>query len=80
MVSNFTLLTAREITYNNFEIPLVVFMPNITTNHAITYTKNSSCGVVHELPQCGECALSASFVKECSDVSYVAGEGRKLLL
>jgi len=29
---------AREITYNNFGISLVVFMPNITTNHAITYT------------------------------------------
>ena len=29
---------AREITSNNFEISLVVFMPNITTNHAITYT------------------------------------------
>ena len=29
---------AREITYNNFEISLVVFIPNITTNHAITYT------------------------------------------
>ena len=29
---------AREITYNNFEMSLVVFMPNITTNHAITYT------------------------------------------
>ena len=28
---------AREITYNNFEISLVVFMLNITTNHAITY-------------------------------------------
>ena len=27
-----------EITYNNFEISLVVFMPNITTNLAITYT------------------------------------------
>ena len=26
---------AREITYNNFETSLVVFMPNITTNHAI---------------------------------------------
>ena len=35
---NFTRLTAREITYNNFKISLVVFMPNITTNHAITYT------------------------------------------
>ena len=38
IVSNFTRLTAREITYNNFEISLVVFMPNITTNHTITYT------------------------------------------
>ena len=27
-----------QITYNNFEISLVVFMPNIATNHAITYT------------------------------------------
>ena len=27
-----------QITYNNFEISRVVFMPNITTNHAITYT------------------------------------------
>ena len=35
---NFTRLTAREIVYNNFEISLVVFMPNITTNHAISYT------------------------------------------
>ena len=33
-----------QITYNNFEISLVVFMPNITTNHAITYT-NSSWGL-----------------------------------
>ena len=26
--------------YNNFEISLVVFMPNITTNHAIAYINN----------------------------------------
>ena len=24
--------------YNNFEISLMVFMPNVTTNHAIIYT------------------------------------------
>ena len=41
IVSNFTRLAAREITYNNFELSLVVFMPNITTNHAITYTKTA---------------------------------------
>ena len=28
--------------YNNFEISLVVFIPNITTNHAITYTNEES--------------------------------------
>ena len=30
-----------QITYNNFEISLVVFMPHITTNHAITYTNTA---------------------------------------
>ena len=29
---------ARAIMYNNSEISLMVFTPNITTNHAITYT------------------------------------------
>ena len=40
IVSQFTHLTAREMTYNNFEISLVVFMPNISINHAITYTNS----------------------------------------
>ena len=30
---------AHEI---NFEISLVIFMPNITTNHAVTYTNNNN--------------------------------------
>ena len=30
-----------QIMHNNFEISLMVFMPNITTNHAITYTNIS---------------------------------------
>ena len=29
-------------------------------------------------PRCGDCAFSASFVMECTDVSYVAGEGVEL--
>ena len=33
---------AHEITYNSFEMSLVVFMPNNTTNHAITYTNNNN--------------------------------------
>ena len=31
---------AREITYNNLEISLVVFMAHISTNHAIAYTNS----------------------------------------
>ena len=42
IVSNLTRLTAREMTYNNFEMSLVVFIPNITTNHAITHTNHSA--------------------------------------
>ena len=37
-------LSQISSTYNNFEISLMVFMPNITANHAITYTnKNLYC-------------------------------------
>ena len=43
VVSNFTSLTTREITYNNCEMSLVVFMPNFTTNHAITFTNTIIC-------------------------------------
>ena len=31
---------AREIACNNIEISLVVFIANITTNHAIAYTNH----------------------------------------
>ena len=38
----------REITYkNNFEISLVVLIPNITTNHAITYTNSNTTYVTY---------------------------------
>ena len=36
---------AREITYNSLEISLVVFMPNITTNYAITYRYSNLPGL-----------------------------------
>ena len=41
---------AREITYKNFEISPVVFMPNITTNHAITCTKTTVRSLHFTLP------------------------------
>ena len=37
-ISKFFVSKFRIITYNSFEISLVVCLPNITTNHAITYT------------------------------------------
>ena len=51
--SNFTRLKARElIVYNNFQISLVVFIPNITTNRAITYKNlphfiNNTCNLIN---------------------------------
>ena len=48
-LSNFTRLTAREITYNNFEITRVVFMSNITANPAITYTNLSHFRIVRKM-------------------------------
>ena len=39
-------MTARQMTYNNFEISLMVFMPNIITNHAITKTNNYNQTVI----------------------------------
>ena len=41
---------------------------------------NLCCDLVHELSSVwsGDCAFSASFVRECTDVSYVTGEGVEL--
>ena len=42
--SDISKLSQISRTYNNFEISLVVCMPNITTNHAITHTnKGDDC-------------------------------------
>ena len=38
MSTTYDISKLSQITYSNFEISLVVFMPNNTTNHAITYT------------------------------------------
>ena len=38
MSTTYDISKLSQITYSNFEISHVVFMPNNTTNHAITYT------------------------------------------
>ena len=66
-MSNFTLLTAREITYNNFEISLLVSMPNITTNHAITYT-NLIMKLQKTLITCLQCSMDTGTVADTLQV------------
>ena len=61
IVSNYTRLTAREMTYNNFEISLVIFMPNITTNHAITCTNLTNLQGDHWL----NCHRLLTFLQSC---------------
>ena len=56
-------LVAREITYNNFEISLVVFMPNITTNHAITCT--SSINIVIKSTFCTLHRMRSAVARSC---------------
>ena len=46
------------------------FAFRVNVFHVITYV----AVLYMNYPQCADCALSASFVKECFDVSYVAGE------
>ena len=53
---------------------MLVFVLRVNVFHAIIYV----AVLYMNYPQCGDCALPASFVKECSDVSYVAGERVKL--
>ena len=50
IVSNFTRLTAREITYNNFEVSHVVVMPNITPNHVLLPIQIMRSSLIQLLP------------------------------
>ena len=56
-------LTAREITYNDFEISHVVVMPNITTNNVITYT-NTKGGMDGETSRRLK-RIETGFLKTC---------------
>ena len=61
IVSNYTRPTAREMIYNNFKISLMVFTPNITTNHAITCTNLTNLQGDHWL----NCHRLLTFLQSC---------------
>ena len=67
---------SRAVTYNNFEISLVVFRPKITTNHAITYT--NSTVVPCQLFGCEKNKLLASFMRPNKPFSTIAGKSQNL--
>ena len=58
---------------NNFEISLVVFMPNITTNHAITYTYISNVLQLTYQENCRFLEISAHFSIVSDDSSPGGG-------
>ena len=56
---------------------ILVFVSRVIAFHSVInnfLTFILRCCIMNH-PWCGDCAFSASFGKECTDVSYVAGEG-----
>ena len=54
-----------------------VFMLNFVLR-VIAFHKAYVAMLYMNYPRCGDCAFSTSFLRECADVSYVAGEGVEL--
>ena len=76
-----TIIALLLVLFGKVRVFMLVFVLRVTVFHIIIYV----AVFYMNYSQYGDCALSASFVKECSDVSYVAGERveltvRKLLL
>ena len=53
---------------------ILVFVLRVIVFHVIIYVAM----LCMNYPQCRDCAFSASFVRECTYVSYIAGEGVEL--
>ena len=58
--------------YNNFEISLVVFMPNVGTNHAITYTNTVNYRLIIS-PTCNIIVGSFNLCKEFWEGLQIGG-------
>ena len=76
-----TIIALLLVFFGKVSVVMLVFVLRVIVLHVIIYV----AVFYMNYPQCGDCTLSASFVRECSYVSYVAGERveltvRKLLL
>ena len=82
VVIGIIILALLLVLFGKVGVFTLTFVLHVNVFHVIIYF----AVMYMNYPQCGDCALSASFVKECSDVSYVTGERveltviRKLLL
>ena len=56
------------------DVFILAFVPRVVVFHVIIF----AAMLCMNYPRCRDCAFSASFVRECTDVSYFAGEGVEL--
>ena len=68
------IITKPFVLFARVRVFIVVFVLRIIVFHVIIYVAM----LYMNYPRFGHCAFSASFVRECTDVSYVAGESVKL--
>ena len=82
VVIGIIILALLLVLFRKVGVFIIAFVLRVKVFHVLIYV----AVLYMNYPQYGDCALSASFVKECSNVSYVAGERveltviRKLLL
>ena len=70
VVIGIIILALLLVLFGKVGVFTLTFVLHVNVFHVIIYF----AVMYMNYPQCGDCALSASFVKECSDVSYVTGE------
>ena len=63
-----------SVLFGKVGVFIIIFVLRVIVFHEIIYVAM----LYMNYPRCRDCAFSASFVKECTDVSYVAGEGVEL--
>ena len=62
------------VLFGRVRVFILVFVLRVIVFHVMIYVAM----LYMNYPRFGHCAFSASFVRECTDVSYVAGEGVEL--
>ena len=68
------IITKPLVLCGRVRVFIVVFVLRIIVFHVIIYVAM----LYMNYSRFGHCAFSASFVRECTDVSYVAGESMEL--